>query len=247
MEIRMFNYNWSFKYIRSNISNIVEVGSANLEDALVLSEHFDANVLSFEPDPRAFRICEEKLMENFTPKIRIMKMALSDKNGEIPFHIYELGSSSLHKQKNLAPIETQIVRVRRFDSLNIDTPDLVVMDAQGHEGEILVGFGEKLHAVHYLVFEVALKSTYENRLNFVAINRFLAKNGFRYLASSTSGKGIIRFWVTSIRSMIWSLRNSGFRDPYFFQSFTDVLYVKKQRDCLGMKLDKIRGRRSRKT
>ena len=195
---------------------------------MFLSEFFNANVVTFEPDPQAFRICEEKLFQKPNPAVEVKNIALSNVNQNLPLYLYELGSSSFHQLKGFKSPKKIIVRANRFDSLNINHPELLVMDAQGHEGEILMGFGSGLNKISYICFEVSLQSNYMNKLNFTAIHRLLARNGFRFVASSSSGKGIVRFWLTSIRSMFWSLRNSRFRNPFHYQSFTDVLYKREK-------------------
>lgn len=156
---------------------------------MFLSEFFNANVVAFEPDPQAFRICEEKLFQKPNPAVEVKNIALSNVNQNLHFYLYKLGSSSFHQVKGFKSPKTIIVRANRFDSLNIN---------------------------------------YMNKLNFTAIHRLLARNGFRFVACSSSGKDILRFWLTSIRSMFWSLRNSRFRNPFYYQSFTDVLYKREK-------------------
>jgi hypothetical protein len=157
----------------------------------------------------------------------VRNIALSNIDGLRNFYIYSAGNSSLHKIENSIPDRIEENEVRRYDTLNLPIPDLIVMDAQGHEHRILEGFGKGLRNTRYICFETSFKVPYENAGDFENIHKYLSKLGFRFVASNVSGIGIINFRIMKIRGMLFSLRRSKGKSLFFYQSFFDVLYERK--------------------
>lgn len=217
------NYSWIFPYIQRPIQNIVEVGSRDLLDAIQLSQYFGANVIAFEPDERAIRICKKNI-RGYESTICLVTQALGDKDGYEDLYVYELGSSSLYKHKWATLSRKESVSTKRFDSLDYPTPNMVVMDVQGSEFKVLSGFGEELRKIKYLCFESSFYSAYENQECWDDINRFLVKNGFRFIASNVSGKGKIRFLIMRLRGVFFQIRKNGLRGFRSYSGFFDVLY-----------------------
>ena len=218
------NYNWAFKYITKPINNIVEVGSRDALDAIVLSKYFLASVFAFEPDPDCFLLCEKNL--NLNPKlpIKLFPIALSNINGLKRFNIYSSGHSSIYKHRTDNILETINVKTTRFDSLGLAAPDLLVIDAQSSESEILEGFGEILSKTKYIIFETGFFSIYETQKNFDFCNSLLKNLGFSFIATNVSKEGILRFYVMRFRGLFYNFRKYGFRGLKEYSGFFDVLY-----------------------
>lgn len=210
------NYRWAFPYIRSDISRAVEVGSRDLLDAVEIAKEFSCSVESFEPDPRAINLCRQNLEKSREVELRLFEFALGDTNNVRSFNVYTLGDSSLSKHKYQEASDIIQVEVRRFDSLGIQAPDLLVMDVQGNEGEVLAGFGEELKKVRYVIFESAASSIYENKMDFKELHQFLKRSGFKFCATSQSGKGLLKFKIMRLRNIFYSLRKSRFKDANKF-------------------------------
>ena len=79
-------------------------------------------------------------------------------------------SSSLLKPDLHIKVQPQIefkekikVTVKRFEDLNINDADFLIMDVQGFELEVLKGFGKKLKDVQF-IYTVNRDYLYENNL-----------------------------------------------------------------------------------
>jgi FkbM family methyltransferase len=222
------NYNWAFNYVNTPIKNIVEIGSRDLIDSIELSNHFNAKVYAFEPDPDCVELCLKNLSANTTfQPIQLISKALSSVNGEQLFYVYSQGNSSLYKHKSEDLMQSLKITTYRFDSLDLDTPDLVCMDAQSGEAAILEGFGEILRDVKYLIFETAFYSMYEQENNFDYIAKYLKKNGFAFVATNHSSKGKLKFFVMRARGIFYNVRKLGFRGFRAYSGFFDVLFINK--------------------
>lgn len=215
------NYDWAFPYIVHPIHIGVEVGSRDLADAIRVSTFYDCDVLAFEPDKRLFAQCLE--ISKTYDRVKVRPEALFDSNGEIDFYVYTEGSSSLFEHQSL-PKDIVKVPVKRFDSLRLP-PDLLFVDAQSSELRILKGFGRQLLEVKYVILETGFYSACENNgENFDQINKFLRNNGFKFLATSVSGKGKIRFWIMRARGITYNVRKRGISGFTAYSGFFDVIY-----------------------
>jgi FkbM family methyltransferase len=219
------NYTWAFKFIDKPINNIVEVGSRDALDAIELSRYFSANVLAFEPDPESILICKKNLKLNNKVPVQLFTQVLSNINGFIGFNIYSSGNSSIYKHKTENITKAIKLKTSRFDSLNLVTPDLLVIDAQSSEFEILEGFGQSLTKTKYIIFETGFHSIYDSKKNFDFCNRYLKNLGFTFLATNVSGRGILRFYLMRLRGVFYYFRKYGFRGLQEYSGFFDVLYV----------------------
>ena len=224
---RISNYGWITPYLTGSIHSIIEVGSRDCEDALEFSDLFGCSVVAFEPDPRAFAICKEAITQSKSKLVQIQNLALSDENGVLDFYLYDVGNSSIHPHRTQELIGKTQVSVRRFDALPFGAPTLLIMDTQGSEGKVIKGFGDKLGEVKWICFETAFVSAYQNEFNFPEIHRYLKQNGFEFVASNVSGRGIINFRIMRLRNIFFSLRKSNFRNPHQHEGFFDVLYRNK--------------------
>jgi hypothetical protein len=113
----------------------------------------------------------------------------------------------------------------RFDSLDLPSPDLLVIDAQSSEFQILEGFGKNLSKAKYIVFETGFYSIYETDHNYDFINKYLKNLGFNFIATNVSGKGRLSFYLMGIRGIFYNLRKHGIKGINAYSGFFDVLYI----------------------
>jgi len=73
-----------------------------------------------------------------------------------------------------------VIRMDKYLSeKKIDKVDLVKIDTQGHEPEVLEGFGERLKDVRVVLTELMFYDYYDRRLSFSDIEVYLHKAGFK--------------------------------------------------------------------
>ena len=102
-------------------------------------------------------------------------------------HLQNLRSSKGAKAKidayKLDINHQRIVNVSRMDDymkeLDINSIDLVKIDTQGHEPEVLDGFGDKLKEVKVVIAELMFYDYYERSLTFSDLEKFLIPSGFQ--------------------------------------------------------------------
>lgn len=86
-----------------------------------------------------------------------------------------------------------LVEMRKFDSLGLATPDLVVMDVKGSELMVLEGFAEHLHGVKYIVTECAASPGTSGRASFSSIREHLKT--FDSEPVGIEGSKLLNFWL----------------------------------------------------
>jgi hypothetical protein len=158
------------------------------------------------------------------PLTCVRNEALLDFDGFARFFIYQDGSSSVFQHKQINSESETTVKVRRFDSLGLPVPDLLVIDAQSAEYRILLGFGELLKSIKYIVLETGFYSPYNTSDNFDKIYTLLKSSGFKFVASNVSGKGIFRFLIMRIRGVLHNVRSKGMRHRNDYSGFFDVIF-----------------------
>jgi FkbM family methyltransferase len=199
------NYNWALPIISDlniKINRVAEIGSRDALDGIFLAEFYSAKVDVFEPDPINIATCKKNISERQSiPNLTFHDFALSNKNETVNFlsidptkydnpgagGFYEIDFNNRPKSdpdyKRGSIQKTVPVEAKRFDSLAIETPDLIAMDVQGAELVVLEGFGEKLKNVKAVILETSFSKNYIGGSNFLEVNDFLQKNNFSYVAS----------------------------------------------------------------
>lgn len=150
----------------------------------LLSKYPDLNCHLFEPSQRNFDILKESFYSK--DKIRINKLALSDKNGKGNLYSDEPGSfmASLTKRdlKSFGiNLDHEIeVNLKRFDNYWEDQNiiiDYVKIDVEGHELDVLNGFGELIKNVRLVQFEFG-GTHIDTRIFFRDFWEFFSKHNF---------------------------------------------------------------------
>ncbi len=174
------------KTYKKEIKNLVQVGAHFGQELEIIEEHINGNIFLFEPNESAIKVLKAKVGMN--SNIKIFPYALGSENtlNEMFYSNENDGqSSSLLKPDLHINVQPQIefkekikVSVKRFEDLNIDNADFLIMDVQGFELEVLKGFGKKLKDVQFIYTEVNRDYLYENNVLIGELDAFLKSKNF---------------------------------------------------------------------
>jgi FkbM family methyltransferase len=194
--------------INEPIKTIFELGSRDLNDAIKLSEYYNADVYAFECNPDCLVECYKKNVR----RVKLIDKAISLTGGPVTFHPFDLtkydnmGSSSMllidfskrnksdpdyNRENPQKMITVDSTRLDTFmDSENIQKIDLLCIDLQGYELEALRSLGEHLRKVKYIITECSIESTYIGGATFGNLNNYLQSYNFKYKCSNLSGPAL---------------------------------------------------------
>jgi len=194
---------------KDSVKIIFELGSRDLQDAILLRNYYNSKVYAFECNPDCLVECNKTMMtlnESDKSQIHLINKAVSLDNGDITFYPFDLtkynnmGSSSLLKidfsmrnksdpDYNRANPQGKItVEGQRLDTFmtdnNILNIDLLCIDLQGYELNAIKSLGDKINKVKYIITECSIQNTYINGATFVELYAYLQQNGFTYICSN---------------------------------------------------------------
>ena len=123
----------------------VDVGANIGSYSLIASETPSAKVVSIEPHPRTFGALLENIRKNKRQNVTCLNLAISQQ--ESVLELTDLGESSINRvvSPRETPGPTMRVQARPFHAVCNElgiTPDFIKIDVEGHEREVLDGFGE---------------------------------------------------------------------------------------------------------
>lgn len=180
-----------------DIKTIADIGARDAAQSVELAYLFpDAWVNSFEPSPANVSYCKQNLAKTDLPNIVFIECALSDVDETVSFFEVvngNFGASSLfevnqnHKRARKWKQDQVFVEARRYDSLDIPTPDLIWMDVQGAELNVLKGFGKKINDVKAICTEVQHQDQYQGGTSADELHSFLDKNNFKMIKEEWIG------------------------------------------------------------
>jgi FkbM family methyltransferase len=177
------------------ISTFVDIGGNKGEYAQeVVSRFQNARVFIFEPSLYNRKALDDKFLDN--PNVRVYQIALSDSAGLMPLYADSPGSggaSLIHRKIEHFGVhvsELEQVSVKRFDEIwgqiNEDIIDLVKIDVEGHELNVLRGFGLILERVKVVQFEMG-GTDIDSRVFFQDFWYFFLPYDFALFRMSPSG------------------------------------------------------------
>jgi FkbM family methyltransferase len=144
-----YDYN-NMSFVKTLLANgshsFVDVGANVGSYTLVASEVSEARIVAAEPHPRTFALLAANVERNNRTNVTCLNVALFNRDGCVELtDASELCLNSLVLPK--AEVDTPTVQVlaRRFDTvcrITGVTPDIVKIDVEGHQREVLDGFGE---------------------------------------------------------------------------------------------------------
>jgi FkbM family methyltransferase len=194
---------------------ILDIGACEGEDSIRYKIMFkNAIIFSFEPLPfNVLKMKENFARYNFSDKIEIIPIALSDREGVADFYVssgappqhennetwnYGNKSSSLLEPatattENIPWLnfkEKIIVKLQRIDSFirekNLHQIDFIHMDVQGAELMVLRGAGSSLHHIKCIWMEVENIELYKSQPVKQDVEKYMHDNGFIKLVDTVS-------------------------------------------------------------
>jgi len=196
-----FRLNQALKCYQSSFRTILDVGANVGQFALAATLHFpDASIYSFEPLPDAFAELVKNVSGN--RKIKAYNCALGDRSGQIPFyrnHYSRLSSSRQidstndnprYRERNISLTHVKVTRLDDFsNALDVEPPVLLKIDVQGMEREVLLGCGEFLGQIDFVLCEVPLVRLYTDQPLFDEMHSFIRDLGYYLVAPLYLNKG----------------------------------------------------------
>ena len=190
------NYLRFAPYIDPNeIHRIIEVGSRDAIDAILLGFLYECPVYAFECNPQGLELCY-KNAEKY-PYVKIVPLACWNETQAIQFFpivpsgdgsLPNIGASSCFSVRPGScesayvqgdPITVQAVRLDEWMQENeTEAIDLLCLDCQGATLKVLQGLGEKLRRVKYLITEAYLVPAWEGEALYPEIRDYLEEKGF---------------------------------------------------------------------
>jgi len=176
------------RYIdETKVNTILELGSRDALDAVELSDHYNADVYSFECNPSAIEICKGTIGDH--KRVHLIEKAVWDEEGTISFYPVingNTGASSCFVAIDDYKYETYeqdevLVPAIRLEGWFAETgvsPDLICIDLQGAELRALKGMGEIPASVKYIITEGQTKPIYEGVNLIPEIEDYLEDFGF---------------------------------------------------------------------
>jgi len=194
---------------------ILEVGAHFGEDTQrflhALGDRVD-KIYCFEPDPRSAEVFEKHMSDE---RVILFKVALSNKNGTLPFYqshnpneisvpekygwiegrdykelkLGNSGSSSLKKGYHLTlgePINVDTIRYDDWAIKNsVGSIDLAWIDVQGAERDVIEGMGAVIENVKHIWIEFG-EMQYEGAMSFTETVDLMKSKGFALIGTSTT-------------------------------------------------------------
>jgi FkbM family methyltransferase len=122
----------------------VDIGANIGSYSLIASEIADAKVISIEPHPRTFSGLLANIRRNGRENVICLNLAMSRQ--EEVLKLTDFAESSINRIVSTRDVQarTMLVQARPFHTVCEElaiTPDLVKIDVEGHELEVLGGFG----------------------------------------------------------------------------------------------------------
>lgn len=184
---------------KDNFKTIIEIGSRDGLDTIFLFEYFNCQIHSFEPNPPSFVECVNNISKyKNSEKIKMNNLAVWNESTKIKFFPVINGNhgasscytcSQIHPTEKYQQIEIEIdsITLKQYCELNnIYEIDLLVMDAQGSEYNCLIGLGDMLKNVKFIITEAIYKPLYNDIPLNEIVKKFLETNGFIHLDSDNN-------------------------------------------------------------
>ena len=173
------------KEFSEEINGIIHVGAHSGQEVEEYNQYKN-KVILFEPQKDIFN----ELIQNVNKyeNIYCYNFGLGSKNENKTIYRSEgnKGMSSsvlspeLHLlvQPNISFENTEEIKIKRFDSLNIETLNFLTLDVQGFELEVLKGFGKELENVEFIFTEINTKFLYKDNALVADIDKYLKNYNF---------------------------------------------------------------------
>jgi len=183
------------EYINEN-TIVYDIGG-NIGYHCVGFAHRAKHVYSFEPNLKNYKLLEMNT-ENLK-NVTLIKAAVSDVKGRSFISDYELDDLGNYGECMMAE-EGQPCITLRVDDLNIDKPNLIKIDVEGHELKVFKGAMETIRQHKPVIFYEAMHGTgfdeiydflhteLEYNLYWIAVPNYNARN-FNNISQNVFGQG----------------------------------------------------------
>jgi FkbM family methyltransferase len=178
------------------VKNIAHIGAHNGKEVKVYKKLFPTSKIHlFEPNKLSFQILLNNLKNE--SNVQLHNIALGNKNEKKMLNIStefpntsSLLTPKLHKDYYPEVIfdNKEIVKLKRFDSLNLKNINFMSIDTQGFELEVLKGAAKNLEFIDYLIVEINRKPLYDDSPLEKDIDKFLKSHNFVRVVTSYWGK-----------------------------------------------------------
>lgn len=188
----------------STIKTILEIGSLDAWESVNMARVFtDATLYTFEPVPYNAAQCRKNIAAHpeVASRIHLQEMAMNNVTGPMTFWALDVEEASRHKfrvnhgigskfklmnpdmwsheHNRQKEITVQGYRLEDWCKNNaVSKVDAIWMDAQGAELDILMGAGDILNDVQFIITEAGLKPYYEGHTMKTDIDSYLNSRGF---------------------------------------------------------------------
>ena len=196
------------KKFANKIHSIAHVGAHLGQEVGIYLQAKPDNLYLFEPQKNIFDKLNSKVLDK--NNVFTFNFGLGADNSKKILHkaTENNGASSsllepklhLELHSNIKFENNEEVEVKRFDELNINDVNFLVLDVQGFELEVIKGFGKKMESIDFLFTEINKNFVYKNNVLIQQLDEHLNK------------VGLVRF--------------STFWDPYL--PYGDAFYINKK-------------------
>ena len=186
------NLNYFISKYKDSISKLVQVGAHFGQEIDIFEQYEIDKIYLFEPLQEAHVELEKKIKNK--SKYELFKFALGNEpeTKKMFYSNENKGQSSsflkpeLHKkiQPKIEFDNNLTIKIEKFDNLNIDFVDFLILDVQGFELEVLKGFSNKLNNVKFIFSEINRDLLYEENVLFRDLDKYLMNFGFIRLWTS---------------------------------------------------------------
>ena len=191
------------KNIGPKINTYIDIGAHQGEMINILRKNFGVKkIYAFEPNKDCHLYLKKKRIS------KLFLYALSDKNGVGRFKLGHLSSmstlTSINNKAIYSKIKKLIIKIfynqnniykktinvdkKRFDCITelkkLKKIDLVKIDTEGHEFNVIKGFGRYLKKIHLLLFEHHYDNSLIKNYNYSNVNKYLFKNNFKLISKN---------------------------------------------------------------
>ncbi len=201
------------KIPRNKIKTVIEIGARDLRDTFAIKLYYKPKIIyAFEANPVALSICAKTLKKYwmFRDGIFLIPKAVWNEGKVIKFYSVQgikskcgnqeinpnIGSSACfgqvihNKDEEIIQkeVDVEAVRLDSFcDKHNISEIDLLCMDIEGAEYNALIGLGDYINKVNYIITELHFKPERIGQVCFDVVEPFLKSKGFILLDTLNNG------------------------------------------------------------
>ena len=203
----------SRKIPRDKIKTVIELGARDLRDTFAIKLHYNPKTIyAFEANPVALSICDKTLKKYwmFRDGIFLIPKAVWNEEKVIKFYSVQdikskpgdkkvnanIGSSACFGQTIHTTgeeviqkeVDVEAVRLDSFCAKNgVSEIDLLCMDIEGAEYNALIGLGDYISKVNFIITELYFKPVRSGQACFDVVEPFLKNKGFILLDTLNDG------------------------------------------------------------